>query len=206
MTPPAARSDAWPNLPLDDWKDTAATLHLWTQIVGKVRLAQTPWMNHSWHVTLYVTPRGLTTSPIPYRTRTFEIDFDFIGHQLRVRTCEGDTAGFALEPQPVASFYRRVVEELERLDLHVKINRHPNEVPDPIPFDRDDVHRDVLLHEVQPEGEVEEEARRGHRDRGHGHAVRPASVDRIFDHRATSARAVRALQSRRRRARGACRS
>ena len=80
---------AWPDLPYPSWRDTAATLQLWTQIVGKVRLAQTPWANHSWHVTLYVTPRGLTTSPIPYDGRAFQIDFDFINHALLIRTSDG---------------------------------------------------------------------------------------------------------------------
>jgi Family of unknown function (DUF5996) len=82
----ASRPEPWPSLDLDAWKDTCATLHLWTQIVGKVRLAQSPWVNHSWHVTLYVTARGLTTSPIPYGTRTFQIDFDFISHRLTIES------------------------------------------------------------------------------------------------------------------------
>ena len=129
-------TDAWPELPYAAWKDTCATLHLWTQIVGKVRLTQTPWTNHSWHVTLYVTPRGLTTSSIPHRQRTFEIEFDFVGHRLHVRSSEGGTGGFALEPQSVASFYRRLMDELEPLGLQVKIHGRPNEIPDPIPFDR----------------------------------------------------------------------
>jgi len=83
-------SNAWPALPFADWQDTAATLHMWTQIVGKIRLTLSPWTNHSWHVTLYLTSRGLTTSPIPHGTRTFEINFDFIEHQLRIETNDGN--------------------------------------------------------------------------------------------------------------------
>jgi hypothetical protein len=136
-----ARMDAWPSLPLAAWGDTYATLHRWTQIVGKVRLVQMPWINHSWHTTLYVTATGLTTSPVPYGTRTFTIDFDFVGHRLRILTGDGGTASFALEPQPVAVFYQRLMDELARLGLRVKISRKPNEVPDPIPFDEDEIHR-----------------------------------------------------------------
>ena len=106
--PIAARIDAWPSLPLAAWQDTYATLQRWMQIVGKIRLVQTPWVNHSWHVTLYVTSRGLTTSPIPHGTRTFEIDFDFIGHELVVRTSDGDRRTLALAPRTVADFYREL--------------------------------------------------------------------------------------------------
>ncbi len=133
--------EAWPSLPLEAWADTSATLHLWTQIAGKVRLAQSPWINHSWHITLYVTARGLTTSPIPHGVRTFEIDFDFVAHELVVRSSDGDTGGFALEPQSVATFYQRLMAVLDRLGLHVDIRRLPNEVADPIPFDQDEIHR-----------------------------------------------------------------
>src|SRR5216117_4590156 len=93
---PSASPDPWPSLPLEDWKDTYATLHRWTQIVGKIRLAQSPWINHSWHVTLYVTARGLTTSPIWHGTRTFQIDFDFIDHQLLIRDDDGAVRTIAL--------------------------------------------------------------------------------------------------------------
>jgi Family of unknown function (DUF5996) len=134
-------NDAWPPLPLEAWSDTCATLHMWTQIVGKIRLVQSPWVNHSWHVTLYVTSRGLTTSPIPYGTRIFQLDFDFIAHELTVETTDGGVGRVPLEPQPVSTFYRRVMSELAKLDVHVDILARPNEVPDPIPFDRDDVHR-----------------------------------------------------------------
>jgi hypothetical protein len=108
--------------------------------VGKVRLAQTPWVNHSWHVTLYVTARGLTTSPIPYGDRAFQIDFDFVEHQLVVQASDGGSARFALAPQSVAAFYARLMKELQALGLRVRIVAKPNEIPDPIPFYEDDVH------------------------------------------------------------------
>jgi hypothetical protein len=134
-------NEAWPSLPLEAWSDTLATFHLWTQIVGKVRLAQTPWTNHSWHVTLYVTPRGLTTSPIAHGSRSFSIDFDLCDDRLVVHTNDGAAGGFALEPQSVATFYRRLMEELSRLGLAVQIVPWPNEVAEPIRFDRDETHR-----------------------------------------------------------------
>jgi hypothetical protein len=130
----------WPPLPLAAWQDTCATLHLWTQIAGKVRHTLSPQIAHCWSDTLYVTARGLTTSPIPFGTRVFEIDFDFIDHRLIVRTSEGAVETFELVPQSVAAFYRRLWEVLERLGLDVKIHTTPNEVADPIPFDRDERH------------------------------------------------------------------
>jgi hypothetical protein len=136
-----SRLDAWPELPLETWRETYASLHLLTQIVGKVRLAQTPWMNHSWHVTLYVTARGLSTSPIGHGTRTFEIEFDFVDHQLRVLASDGRTSGFPLEPQSVAAFYAQLMATMGNLGLHVNIQRKPNEVADPIRFDLDEIHR-----------------------------------------------------------------
>lgn len=134
-------SETWPALPLDEWADTYATLHLWIQIAGKVRLRQTPWINHSWHATLYVTPTGLTTSPIPYVVRTFEITFDFLRHELSVQCNDGGRRAFPLEPQSVATFYARLMEALRALDLEVQIYKRPNEVADPIPFDQDETHR-----------------------------------------------------------------
>ena len=122
MPPTLSNAEAWPSLPLEAWSDTCATLHMWTQIVGKIRLAQSPWINHSWHVTLYVTTRGLTTSPIPYGNRTFQIDFDFIGHEVKIQSSDGGVAGFSLQPQSVAAFYRRLQSEMGKLDLHVNIN------------------------------------------------------------------------------------
>jgi hypothetical protein len=114
---------------------------MWFQIVGKIRMVLSPWVNHSWHTTLYVTSRGLTTSPIPYGTRTFQMDFDFPDDQLAIRASDGRTGAVRLEPQSVAAFYRRLMGEMERLDLHVDIHKKPNEVPDPIRFDRDETHR-----------------------------------------------------------------
>lgn len=136
-----ASSQAWPALPLEAWSETCATVHRWTQIVGKIRLARSPWVNHGWHCTLYVTARGLTTSPIPHGSRTFQIDFDFTDHQLTVQTSDGLTGGVKLEPQSVAVFYARLMAEMGRLDVPVRIDRKPNEVPDPIPFDKDETHR-----------------------------------------------------------------
>ncbi len=133
-------SDLWPSLELDAWQDTYATLHMWTQIVGKIRLVQTPWINHSWHVPLYLTARGLTTATIPYDHRIFQIDFDFIDHQLRITTSEGQTQTLELQPRSVANFYRALMEALAVLDLAVHINTTPNEVTDPIPFEQDETH------------------------------------------------------------------
>lgn len=133
--------EPWPELPLEAWADTYATLHLWTQIVGKVRLARSSWVNHSWHATLYVTARGLTTSPIPHGDRTFQIDFDFIDHRLLLQSSDGGQGHFALEPQSVAAFYWRLMEELDKLGLPVDIYRKPNEVADPVPFDQDEAHQ-----------------------------------------------------------------
>ena len=133
-------SEAWPALGFDAWHETQATLHLWTQIVGKIRLTQSPWVNHSWHVTLYVTSRGLTTGPVPHGNRTFQIDFDFIGHELAIRSTDGRNGRIPLRPQSVAAFYASLMAELEALDLPVDICRMPNEIPDAIPFDRDTAH------------------------------------------------------------------
>jgi hypothetical protein len=130
----------WPELPLAGWRDTYATLHLWTQIAGKIRLIRSPWLNHSWHVTLYVTGRGLSTSPIPDGTRTFEIEFDFIGHALRISTSDGAISEFALAGHSVASFYQRVMAELASLGIAVTIDEKPNELPDPIRFSEDTRH------------------------------------------------------------------
>ncbi len=114
---------------------------MWTQIIGKIRMVQSPWMNHSWHVTLYVTPRGLTTGSIPHGNLTFSIDFDFIDHQLVLRACDGGVARVALEPRTTADFYEDVMRSLDRLGLPVRINVVPNEVEDAIPFPEDRVHK-----------------------------------------------------------------
>ena len=130
----------WPELPLAGWRDTGATLHLWTQIVGKIRLARSPWLNHSWHVTLYVTARGLSTSPIPDGARIFEIEFDFIDHALKMSTSDGGTRHFALAGHSVASFYRRVMDDLAGLGITLAIDEMPNELPEPIRFSQDTQH------------------------------------------------------------------
>jgi hypothetical protein len=130
----------WPELPYDAWKDTCATLQLWTQVVGKIRLAYTPWLNHSWHVTLYLTSRGLTTSLIPYGKRSFEVAFDFNDHQLVMTSSDGGRRQIALEPGAVADFYAMVVAALGELGIAVQITELPCEIPGAIPFTRDRMH------------------------------------------------------------------
>jgi Family of unknown function (DUF5996) len=130
-------NDLWPALPLEAWQDTYATLHMWTQIVGKIRLAQTPLVNHWWNVPLYVTARGLTTTAMPYKERTFQIDFDFIDHQLLIECDDGGTAVIALVPRSVADFYHEVMRALSGLGIDVKIWPVPVEVQDPVPFEQD---------------------------------------------------------------------
>jgi len=143
MTSPQnkSRDEIWPALPFPEWKETCATLHMWTQIVGKIRLALTPWTNHSWHVTLYVTARGLTTSPIPHGARIFEIEFDFIDHKLLIATADGARREIPLLARSVSEFYQALMSILRELNLSVAINTMPNELPDPIPFERDEIHR-----------------------------------------------------------------
>jgi hypothetical protein len=130
----------WPDLPLQAWRESYATLHLWTQIVGKIRLSRTPWLNHSWHVALYVTARGLTTSPIPNGAGTFQIDFDLIDHELLIATSDGARRQFALAGQSVASFYAAIMAALAELGIHVEIDDMPSELPDPIRFSADLTH------------------------------------------------------------------
>lgn len=125
---------------MSEWQDTCETLHLWTQIVGKIRLSQTPWTNHSWHVPLYVTSRGLTTSPIAHDSRTFEIDFDFVDHQLLIQVSDGMSRSMPLRPLSVAEFYTRLFNELGELGLDTKIYGRPNEVERAIPFVDDHQH------------------------------------------------------------------
>ncbi|HEX8117384.1 MAG TPA: DUF5996 family protein [Pyrinomonadaceae bacterium] len=131
----------WPALPFDEWRETCATLHMWTQVVGKVRLAQAPHLNHWWQVPLYVTSHGLTTSPVPYGQRTFQIDFDFREHRLRIETHDGDARELALAPRTVADFYGEFSSLMKALGLEVKIWTTPVEVPDPVPFEKDETHR-----------------------------------------------------------------
>jgi len=140
MLPSVDRPECWPSLPLDSWKDTRDTLHMWTQIVGKVRLALTPLVNHWWNVPLYVTPRGLTTSLIPYGERSFELRFDVLKHQLVLETSDGAVRALPLAPRSVADFYQEFMSMLRAEDINVKIWHMPVEIPNPIPFDQDRVH------------------------------------------------------------------
>ncbi|MPZ18325.1 MAG: hypothetical protein GEV06_10500 [Luteitalea sp.] len=130
----------WPDLPYPAWRETAATLQLWTQIVGKVRLRLTPWVNHGWHIPLYVTARGLGTSPIPMGNEIFEIELDFISHRLAVRTSTGQEGSLPLAPQTVAAFHRAVLDLLNSIGIAVAINEMPNEIANPIPFSQDRTH------------------------------------------------------------------
>jgi Family of unknown function (DUF5996) len=132
--------NTWPALRFADWQDTCATLHMWTQVVGKIRLAQTPLVNHWWNVPLYVSARGLTTTAMPYRDRVFEIEFDFIDHRLVIECSDGATRVLALRPQSVADFYREVMAALRDLDIETKIWTMPVEVPNPIRFEDDQIH------------------------------------------------------------------
>ncbi len=138
--PAADQPECWPALPLDSWKDTYATLHMWLQIVGKVRLRLTPLVNHWWNVPLYVTARGLTTTRIPYGERAFELWFDFIRHQLVLETNDGIVKTLPLAPKSVAEFYREFMAMLRSAGIEVKIWRMPVEIPNPIPFDEDRAH------------------------------------------------------------------
>ena len=136
-----AAREAWPELPYDGWKDTCITLQLWTQIVGKIRMALAPRLNHTWHVTLYVTCRGLTTSAIPCGDRTFQIDFDFIDHRLFILTSQGAVSVIPLTARPVAEFYHDVMAALQSLDIHPVIRAVPDEMAENIPFEDDREHR-----------------------------------------------------------------
>jgi hypothetical protein len=133
-------STVWPELPYTAWRETCATLQLWTQIVGKIRLAQTPWLNHSWHVTLYVTSRGLTTSPIPHGSRTFEIEFDFVAQALVIEVSDGASRRIPLQPRTVADFYAAVTSALEELGIPVRIRDFPCEIAGAARFSEDRTH------------------------------------------------------------------
>jgi hypothetical protein len=133
-------SEAFPSLPSTSWQETSTTLQLWTQVVGKIRMKLTPLINHWWNVTLYVTSRGLTTSAIPYETRFFQIDFDFIAHELCISTSDGKRTAFALKPYSVAEFYQKTIDALSSLDIKVKIWTMPQEVSNPILFEQDTKH------------------------------------------------------------------
>jgi hypothetical protein len=134
----------WPELTYAAWQDTCTALHLWTQIAGKIRLAKTPWLNHSWHVALYVTPRGLTTSAIPDGARTFEITFDFVTHELRIETSDRTVRTVPLRSQSVAEFYAQVRAALDALGIRAPIHEMPNEIPNAIPFSKDTAARSYV--------------------------------------------------------------
>lgn len=131
---------AWPELPYTQWRDTCATLHLWTQIVGKIRLAQTPWINHDWQVPLYLSARGLTTTPIAYRGEHFEMEFDFIDHALNIEVSDDRRQQIALKPQSVAQFYDLTLGTLAEMNLPVSINEAPCEIAGAIAFSHDHTH------------------------------------------------------------------
>src|SRR5579862_163700 len=135
-----SNNSSWPPLDYALWQDSCATLHLWTQIVGKIRLAQMPMTNHWWQVPLYVTARGLTTSPMPFDGRTFQIDFDFVGHRLHISVSDGRQDGFALAPRSVAAFYAELMGRLRALGIEIPIWTMPVEIADPTPFEEDEVH------------------------------------------------------------------
>jgi Family of unknown function (DUF5996) len=141
--------DLWPALPLESWKDSYTTLHMWSQIVGKVRLALTPVVNHWWNVALYVSARGLTTSAIPYRNAAFEIWFDFIDHQLVLQTSDGSRKTLPLVARPVADFYREFMHLLNSSGIEVRVWPMPVEIPNPIPFDEDRTHASYDPEAVQ---------------------------------------------------------
>jgi hypothetical protein len=137
MPQDASAQSPWPPLPIAEWSETCTTLHLWTQIVGKVRLACTPWLNHSWHVTLYVSARGLSTDLIPHGRRAFDMEFDLLADVLRIRSADGGSAEIRLQPGPVAGFYAEVLGALDRLGLETKIDGAPNEMAEATPFAED---------------------------------------------------------------------
>jgi hypothetical protein len=143
-SPPALATaippERWPELPYAAWADTAETLHRWIQVVGKIRLTKTPWLNHSWHVALYVTARGLATGPIPDGERSFQIDFDFIDHVMWVRASDGHYRQVMLRPMPVVEFYGETMAALEQIGVAVKINTMPCEIPGAVPFEQDTAH------------------------------------------------------------------
>ncbi len=142
-------SPEWPSLSFSDWEKTCDTLHMWTQIVGKTRLALTPLQNHWWNVTLYVTPRGLTSSPIPFRQTSFEVEFDFITHRLSIRTSEGQAHSIPLFPRSVADFYGEYMACLRSLGIEVSIHQTPDEFDDKTPFDQDQHHASYDAKQVE---------------------------------------------------------
>ena len=140
--------NSWPTLSYEKGKDTYATLHMCTQIVGKIKLALVPWQNHSWHITLHIVPIGLTTQTIPYEGRHFQIDFNFIKHQLQISISTGEQRSFSLQHISVADFYRLLFAQLDELNIHVQIKPIPVELPDPIPFQQDTQHATYDVEQV----------------------------------------------------------
>jgi hypothetical protein len=139
----------WPEIPFNEWKETLYTIQLWTQIVGKIRLRTTPWFNHSWHVTLYVTPDGLTTGSMPYKDQVFEMGFDFIQHVLKIKTSRGLKEEVKLYPRSVADFYIEVFAKLQHAGIEVAIYPVPNEIEPAIPFEKDETHKTYNQEQVQ---------------------------------------------------------
>ena len=139
----------WPRLPKESWTDTIETLHMWCQIVGKIRMELSPWVNHSWSVPLYVTPRGLTTSPIPYGDGTFQMDFDFVSHALPIAASSGEVRTVELSSITVAEFYAQVFRALQSLGIEASINPLPCEIPKPIPFPEDEAHGEYNKEHVE---------------------------------------------------------
>lgn len=140
MSTAALEAEKWPSLSFHSWQETYETLHMWFQIVGKIRLVQSPWLNHSWHTTFYLSSRGMTTSPIPVEEESFQIDFDFIDHKLIINKSDGQTKSLPLQAQSVADFYTQLFEALAAVNLNIRINTQPNEVVDAVPFDQDTQH------------------------------------------------------------------
>lgn len=141
MTTNPPTGNDWPMLNFTDWSQTLATVHLWTQIVGKVKLRKMPWVNHSWHAAFYIAPRGFTTGSIPYEAGVFQIDFDFLAHELLIKTSSGKGATMKLQPRTVASFYADLMEQMNQLSIPVSIHGAPNEVDPAIPFAQDRTHQ-----------------------------------------------------------------
>jgi hypothetical protein len=148
-TSKASLSESWPVLEYKAWQKTCSTLHLWTQIVGKARLAQTPWLNHSWHATFYLTARGLTTSTISCGSRAFQVDFDFLDNAVVIASSDGGRAMLTLAPQSVADFHAKFVEALADLDLDIAIHDRPNELPEAVPFAKDRALREYDAEAVR---------------------------------------------------------
>src|SRR5690606_8385527 len=132
--------DPWPELSYGKGKETYDTLHMWTQIVGKIKLAVTPWLNHSWHITLHITPTGLSTLNMPYDNKHFQVDFDFINHESKIMTSQGELRSFDLHGISVADFYRKIFAILSDFQIELKINTMPVEIENPIPFENDTKH------------------------------------------------------------------